>query len=63
MKKAFEIIGAFIISLLFISIPILCTLSFVYNWFGSLKLILIVACFVEWVGLMSLLVDISDKQD
>lgn len=63
MKIAFEVVGTFIISLFFISIPILCTLSFVYNWLSSLKFILIVTCLVEWVGLMSLLVDVADKQD
>ena len=63
MKKAFEIIGTFIISLFFISIPILCTLSFVYNWFASFKFILIVACLVELFVLISLLVEIADKQN
>ena len=63
MKIAFEIIGLFIISLFFMSIPILCTLSFVYNWYGFLKLIFIVACIVEWIGLMSLLVEVSDMHD
>lgn len=63
MKIAFEIVGTFIISLFFMSIPILCTLSFVYNWFAGIKFILIVACLVEYFGLMSLLVDVADKQD
>lgn len=63
MKIAFEIVGTFIVSLFFMSIPILCTLSFVYEWYASLKMILIVACFVEWIVLMSMLVDIADHQD
>lgn len=63
MKIAFEIVGTFIISLFFMSIPILCTLSFVYNWFAGIRFILIVACFVEWFGLINLLVGIADKQD
>ncbi len=62
MKIAFEIVGTFIISLFFMSIPILCTLSFVYNWFAGLKLILMVFCFVEWILLINLLVDIADKE-
>lgn len=63
MKIAFEIAGSFIISLFLMAIPILCTLSFVYNWYAGLKFILIVACVIEYTGLMSLLWEISDKQD
>ena len=63
MKIAFEVVGTFIISLFFMSIPILCTLSFVYDWFASFKFILIVACIVEWVGLINLLVSVADKQN
>lgn len=63
ISSAFETIGVFIVSLFFISIPILCTLSFVYDWFGGLKLILIAACLVEWVGLVYLLIDVADNQD
>ena len=63
MKIAFEIIGIFIVSALFMAIPILCTLSFVYSWFAFLKFILVVACFVEYFGLMNLLSEIGDKQD
>jgi len=63
MSMAFETIGIFIVSLFFISIPILCALSFVYNWLGGLKLILTLACFVEWVGLACLLIDVADNHD
>ena len=63
MKIAIETVGIFIISLFFMSIPVLCTLSFVYNWYGCFKLILIVACLVDWVVLSSMLVDIADMQD
>ena len=63
MKIAIRMIGVFVISLFFISIPILCTLSYVYNWFGFVSLMLIAACFVEFVGLMCLLMDVADNQD
>ena len=63
MKTAFEIIGSLIVSLLFISIPVLCTLSFVYNWFPGVKFILIVASIVEYFGLVNLLLDMADKLD
>lgn len=63
MKIAIKIVGIFVISIFFISIPILCTISFVYNWFPGITFILIVACVVEWVALMNLLLDMTDKQD
>ena len=59
MKRVFEIIGAFIVALLLIGIPILLTLSFAYNWFASLKFILICACLIEWFGITSLLFVLS----
>lgn len=63
MKAVFEIIGTFIVSSFFIAVPILCTLSFVYDWFPGLKLILFCGCFFEWLRLMCLLSEIADKQD
>lgn len=63
MKIAFEIIGTFMVSLFFIAVPILCTLSFVYNWFSGLKFILVFACFFELVGLVYLLSEIADMKD
>lgn len=60
MKIVFEIIGAFIISLFLIAIPILCTLSIIYNWFPGLKFILIVACLIELLGLANAMLEISD---
>lgn len=63
MKIISEIIGIFIISLFLIAIPILCTLSFVYNWFPGAKFILLVTCIFEWFGLINLLGKISDEQD
>ena len=63
MKTVFEIIGNFIVSLFLIAIPILCTLSLVYNWYVGFKFILIVACFIEYFGLINLLSQIADKRD
>lgn len=63
MKATFETIGVLIVSLFLMAIPILCTLSFVYNWFPGLKFILIIACFIELLWLMNLLLEISDKRD
>ena len=63
MKIVFEIIGTFIVSLLLIAIIILCTMSFVYNWFPGVKFILTVASFAEWFGLVYLLSKTADTQD
>ena len=63
MKTVFEIIGAFIISLFLMAIPILCTLSIVYNWFPGLKFILVVACIIELLGLVNAMIEISDIRD
>jgi hypothetical protein len=63
MKIVFELIGSVIVSLLFISIPILCTLSLVYNWYPGFIFVLIVGCFVEWVALINLLLKIADERD
>ena len=62
IKVISEIIGIFIISLFLIAIPILCVLSFVYNWFAGIKFILLVSCCMEWLWLLNLLLKISDKQ-
>lgn len=62
MKRVFEIIGAFIVALLLISIPILLTLSFAYNWLSILKFTLICACLIEWFGLVSLLFVLCEVQ-
>ncbi len=63
MKIVFEIIGTFIVSLLCIAVPILCALSFVYDWFPGLKLILFCGCIFEWISLMCLLSEIADNRD
>lgn len=62
MKIISEIVGLVIVSLVFMAVPILCSLSFAYNWYVGLKFILVIACVFEWVGLMYLL-NMSDKQD
>lgn len=63
MKTVFELIGSFIVSLLLICIPVLCTLSFVYDWYLGVKFFLIVACGVEYLGLINLLLEMADKRD
>lgn len=62
MKAIFETIGALIVSLFLMAIPILCTLSIVYNWSAGFKVILIFACFIELYGFLDILLKIGDKQ-
>ena len=57
MRIISEIIGIFIISLFMIAIPILCALSFAYNWYVGIKFILSIACFAEWIGLINLILE------
>jgi hypothetical protein len=59
MKAVFETIGILIVSWFLMAIPILCTLSFVYNWFSFFKFILIVACCIELFGFVALLYALS----
>lgn len=64
MKLISEIVGIFIISLVMMAIPILCALSFAYNWYVGLKFILVIACVAEWVGIMDLILEkMNDKYD
>lgn len=63
MKIASEIVGIFIISWIMMAIPILCTLSWAYNWFAGLKFILSIICFFEWIGIMSLISNTTDRKD
>lgn len=63
MRAVFELIGLFIVSLFFISVPILCTLSIVYNWYVGFRFLLIVVCFIEYFGLINLLLQIVYNQD
>lgn len=63
MKILSEIVGLFVISLVLMAVPVLCTLSFAYNWLSFFKFILSIACFVECIGLMSLLAYMFDKHD
>ena len=63
MRALFETIGTFIVSLFLMAIPVLCTLSFVYNWFLGINFFLCVACVVEWLGVISVLIKLSDMQD
>ena len=37
MNKIVTIIGSIVITLLIMSVPVLCTLSFVFNWIDEVK--------------------------
>lgn len=63
MKRVYEMIGILIVSLFLMAMPILCALSFVYNWFAGFKFILICACIIELFGLASLLYVVSQATE
>lgn len=63
MRTVFETIGILIASLFLMAIPILCALSFVYNWVASIKFFLIVVCIIELFGLASLLAELSEAME
>lgn len=48
-------IGSFVVAIIFIAIPILVSLSFVYDWYGCIKLFLIIATSLELFGLVDLI--------
>lgn len=54
-KTILEMIGSFVVAIIFIAIPILVSLSFVYDWYGCIKLFLIIATSLELFGLVDLI--------
>lgn len=50
-----EIIGSIVVAIILIAIPILVPLSFVYDWYGGIKMILVVTTILELFGLVDLI--------
>lgn len=50
-----EIIGSVVVAIILIAIPICVSLSFVYDWYGGIKMFLIVATMLELFGLVNLI--------
>lgn len=64
MKSLFIFIGSFIITIILLAIPVLTTLSFVYNWDGFIKFILIAFAISEFALTTTYFwVEVKDKEE
>lgn len=52
-------IGVIVIGLIIIAIPILCGLSFGYNWYGGIKTFLVVLVIIEYFRVVDKISDIK----
>ena len=50
-------IGYLIVSIIIFAIPILTTLSFVFNWYVGIKFLLILLSIIDYIGIFSMLCD------
>ena len=57
MEALTKTIGVFVLSSIIIGVPLLCGLSFVFNWNAFAKMFLIFGTFLSWVWVLSLIVD------
>ena len=48
-------IGAYVVALFLIALPILVTCSFVFNWYGGIKTLLVVLSLLEFLLLGSII--------
>ena len=54
-ETVLEIIGSVVVAIILIAIPICVSLSFVYDWYGGIKMFLVVVTILELLGLMDLI--------
>lgn len=52
-----KMIGSLVVAIIFIAIPILVSLSFVYDWYGGIKTFLVVATILEVLYLVDLIME------
>ena len=57
MERLVKTIGVFVLSSIIIGVPLLCGLSFGFNWNGYAKIFLIFGTFSSWVGVLVLIAD------
>lgn len=68
MKGEFDlfltIIGALVVSIIFMAIPILCACSFCLNWWSGAKFLLLVSTAIEFLVVFSVLggIGITDEK-
>lgn len=63
MERIIEMLGSMTLSAVIISLPILCTLSFVYSWNGSIQVALTAGTLVEYVTLTFAILKIVGYED
>lgn len=63
MKDIIYLIGLIIITAILYAIPIITACSFFYAWNGSLKILLILTCIIEFGGLYYLIDDKIYRED
>jgi len=57
MKEALELIGAVVITIVILGIPVLSFVSFAYDWHGFLKLSLFILLVVDFLFILSKLME------
>ena len=57
MKEALEVIGAVVITIVILGIPVLSFVSFAYDWHGFLKLSLFILLVVDFLFILSKLME------
>lgn len=63
MKAIVYIIGVFVVTAILYAIPILTICSFIYEWDGFLKTVLLMVSIIECCGLGSLIADMVCKEE
>ena len=61
MEEWLKFIGALIVAMFFVAMPVLATLSVVLNWFNGLKFIFCFVTAVEVLLLIGAIITLSDE--
>ena len=61
MKYIVYIIGVFVLTAILYAIPIITACSIIYEWDGLLRILLIMASIIEFLGLSVLIMDKVDE--
>lgn len=63
MKYIVYIIGVFVLTAILYAIPIITACSIIYEWDGLLRILLIMASIIEFLGLSVLIMDKVDREE
>lgn len=61
MRAVMETIGIFVVATIAIAIPILATVSFFCDWYGSIRFILVVLTLFVWGFIAYSIAEMEDK--